>query len=225
MLGVYWPAVNRITIVLYALIILFLPFSPTISTILLFGLFSFWTRLPGVGTPVIGWWLLIFDTVDIFSILIAIHIGGFMGAIFSVIVNLSSAAIGKYTDWNMCTKDAIGQFIVCLIIPVIYQITNNIFSTIMWYSILRAFMFIPMRFVYSVGPFPKFVFELVAGTLLLTTVNGVYAGIFGSLFDTIIKEGVKFNWFLFLIVSVVIGIAWYYFKHLKVNQQKIYAQS
>ena len=213
MFSVQWRLVNFVTIVLYIVIILFLPFKSVTSTVFLFALVAFWSRLPGVGTPPPGEWLMLFDVVDIFSIIVAINISGLSGALFSIIINIGSRIVGSFPDWITIMKDAVAQFIVCFIIPYVYLIVGrNIIVTTIWYSILRLLVMLPMRFFYAKYPFPQAMVMIIGGGILLTFVNSFYAGLFGNFFDNLLKEGVKFNWLLFLFVTLVIGGTKVYFK-------------
>ncbi|MBU0758143.1 MAG: hypothetical protein KKF44_08800, partial [Nanoarchaeota archaeon] len=125
MIAIQWRMVNLVTIATYVFIILFLPFNQTTSSILLFGLIAFWSRLPGTGTPPPGEWLTMLDVVDIFSLIVAVNIGGIQGAVFSVVINLGSRVVGSFPDWTPILKDTLAQFIACLVIPFIYNITGQ----------------------------------------------------------------------------------------------------
>lgn len=216
MFAIQWKMVNFVTIILYIIIIISLPFSQTTSTLFLFALIAFWSRLPGVGTPPPGEWLMLLDVVDVFSMIIAINIGGLQGAVYSIVINIGSRLVGNFPGWIVVMKDAIAQFIVCLIIPYVHIITGrNILVTIIWYSILRLFVMLPMRFFYAKYPLPQALFMMTVGGIALGFVNSFYASLFGGFFDRLLQEGVKFSWTLFIFATLVIFGTKFYFTKVK----------
>jgi hypothetical protein len=216
MFAIQWKMVNFITIVTYVLMIIILPFNQTTSSILLFALIAFWSRLPGTGTPPPGEWLILLDVVDVFSMIVAINIGGLSGAIFSLVTNMGSRVVGSFPDWITVLKDVISQFVVCLIIPFIHVIFgSNILVTTVWYSVLRLLMAFPLRLLYAKYPLPQAIVSIIGGGILLMLINGFYAGLFGNFFDNLLKDGVKFNWVLFLFATLVIFGTKFYFTKFK----------
>lgn len=213
----YWPAIIVITIVLYVLTLVFLPFNSTYSTVFLFGLVSFWSRLPGVGMPSPLYILYLADFVDFFSLIVAVNLGGFYGGVFSVVLNLGSRACGVYPTWMGVAKDSIAQFVTCLIIPFVYiAVGQDIFLAMIWYSIIRLLMFFPLRILPVETSFPQFLVLMVASGSAVLAINAVYAKLFGNFFDGLLQKGVQFSWILFLIVTVVILSAKiYFFGHSK----------
>ena len=92
-----WPLVLITTGVLYVAIILSLPFSKVNATLFLFALIGFWSRLPGVGMPHPFFILYNMDFIDVFSIIIAVNLGGPTAALFSI-----SIGLGKKTSQPAC---------------------------------------------------------------------------------------------------------------------------
>jgi len=208
MIILYWPIVIIVTLVLYGLIIISLPFSGTNATVFLFTLIAFWSRLPGVGLPTPLYILYLADLVDFFSLIIAINIGGPAGALFTIFTNLVSRACGVYPTWLAVSKDAIAQAVVCLIIPFVHvMLGGDIFVSMIAYTILRALMFLPLRLLPVQTSFPQFLVMMASMLPIQIAINGVYAKLFGDFLDGLMKSGVKFNWILFLGATVVILVA------------------
>jgi hypothetical protein len=206
MIGLYWPLVIATTIVLYSLIIITLPFNQQTSTLFLFALISYWSRLPGVGIPSPFFILYLADVVDLFSMLIAIHVGGIQGAFFSLFGNMWSRAAGITPWWNGVIKDSIIMFCICLITPFLYAISGkDVFVTMMLFTIIRRIGFIILWFFY---PVPASIFEfavLWSGvTVASLLINGFYARYFGYFFDSLLANGVSFNWPLFIAATVIV---------------------
>jgi len=110
----FWPLIIGITIVLYILILITLPFSNAWTTIFLFTLISYWSRLPGCGIRTPFFALYLADVVDLFSMIIAINIGGFIAAVFSAFCNLASRIGGVTPPWNGVINLTIIQALVCI---------------------------------------------------------------------------------------------------------------
>ncbi len=209
MFAIFWPMVIFVTVFLYALLILFLPFSTAWATVMLYSIISFWSRLPGVGTPSPFYVLYLTDLVDFFSLIIAINIGGIPAAIFTLLINLVSRACGVFPYWMAVFEDAVAQAIVCLIIPFIHVATGgNILVSMIWYTVLRLIINIPLYIVLpDPTPFPQFIVEVFVVGAALVAINAFYAQLFGKFFDNLLQSGIEFNWLLFLFVTIIIFAA------------------
>ncbi len=181
----------------------------TNSTILLFTLIAFWSRLPGVGIRSPLYILYNSDLVDIFAMLIAINIGGFQAGIFQAVCNLASRATGVTPRWIGVGKDVVAQFVACMMIPFVHAITGDILQSIIIYGIIRWFMFIPLKFVDpQPRPWVDTIALLTANSLATIVINSFYAKLFGDFFNNLLKTGVRFNWILFLFATLIISIVW-----------------
>lgn len=210
MLAVIWPFVIGITMTLYSLVLLTFPFSTTTATVFLFLIIAFWSRLPGVGIPHPFFILYNADLVDVFSMIIAINIGGFQGAIFSVTANLLSRAVGVWPDWGAVISDCFSMAIVCFIIPFVHAATgSHILLTMTLFTLLRAIIWVPLDLIfYPIGPV-QYIIEWVISISSLIFINGIYAQFFGGFFTRLLEQGVQFNWILFFIVTAVILIVYF----------------
>jgi Sec-independent protein translocase protein TatA len=205
MLMLNWPIIITVTGISYLLMILFLPFNPLYATIILFGIIAFWSRLPGVGMYSPFYILYFLDFVDFFSLILAVHIGGFQAAIFSATINLGSRMVGVTPSWLGVFKDTIAQFLTCLIIPYIHVLTGgDIFISMIWYSVIRLLWFFPMRLLPVETSFPQFLSILVVGEGSLIIINGLYVKLFGGFLNRLLLSGATFSWVLFLFVTAVI---------------------
>jgi len=206
MLIINWPIVLVVTIALYLMIILTLPFG-TLSTSLLFLLISFWSRLPGVGMPI--HYLIIYatDLVDFFSLIIAVNIGGPAGAVFSLFANISSRVAGVFPTWKLTMEDAFGQVISCLLIPFIHKaLGGDIFLSMIIYSVIRIIVVLPINFYTAGMPLPQYAIEAGIAIASLIAVNSMYAKFLGGYFDSLLQRGVQFSWTLFFFATAVILI-------------------
>jgi hypothetical protein len=195
------------TVVLYAGILIALPFNPIYATIFLFTLMAFWSRLPGVGIIDPSYILYLTDFVDLFSLIVAINLGGFYGGLIALFGNIVPRFCGVYPMWYMVIEDAIGQFIVCMVIPLIHvAMGGDIFVSMIIYTILRIILILPVDFFLYPGSKVQWIIEIVVGMVGLFIINGFYAKSFGLFFDGLLAKGVQFSWPLFFFVTAIILI-------------------
>ena len=201
----YWPIIIVVTGVLYILIIVTLPFNPFYSTIYLFSLIAFWSRLPGVGTASPGHILYTSDLVDLFGLLLAINWGGFEAGMFTVFANFLSRISGIYPPWLVVMRDIIAHFLTCLLMPTVYNMLGqNLYMSMVAYQVIRTFWYFPMYLLPHLHTVTQFLFNLTmmtAGTLFF---NSMYIKLFGGFFDNLLAKGVQFSWLLFIFSTIVI---------------------
>jgi len=212
MMAIHWPQVIVVTTVLYALVLINLLFNPIASTVFLFAIISYWSRLPGVGIPSPFFILYFLDLVDILSLIIAINIGPWQGALFSVFGNFGSRMAGVFPKWWSVIRDGSFQFIICLFIPYVHQWTgSNIAISMMVYTMVRRFLFIPVYLIYQDIPIPDFIILWIGATSSQALINYFYAKYFGSFFNNLLQSGVNFNWPIFIFVTIAIITGKIYF--------------
>lgn len=207
MLSLNWPLVILTTVVLYILIILTLPFSTVYATVFLFTLIGFWSRMPGVGIVHPGLFLYMADLLDVFTIIIALNLGGPAGAVFALFTNMWSRLCGIFPTWLGVTKDSIAQAIVALIVPVIYGLTGgNLVYVAIWYTIIREIVFFFESLILPHNSWGEYIFNEVVILSSLIVINSLYMKLFGTFFDKLLEKGVVFSWVLFLFATVIILI-------------------
>ncbi len=221
MFAIFWPLAITITVVLYGLLLLFLPFSSTAATIMLYAIISFWSRLPGIGMPSPFYILYLTDLVDFFTLIIAVYVGPIPAAIFTFLVNMGSRACGVFPDWFAVFEDSTAQALVCFVIPFIFGLTGgNLVVTMVWYTVLRLIL---NTVIYLIIPDPyplvQYMIELPIAGAALVVINTAYAQLFGGYFGRLLEGGFRFNWLLFLMVTVVI----FYFRW-KMGKRKVKAK-
>lgn len=203
-----WPLVLITTVLLYAAILVVMPFSSTYATIFLFALIAFWSRMPGVGIPHPMYFLYNLDLIDVFCVVISINLGGPTGAIFAFTINMWSRACGVYPYWEGVTKDSIFQAILCFFLPLIYSLTGSLFIVTMFFTIGRSFLFLTLGMIVPHNNFITQLFKELQFLASLIIINGFYISIFGKYFDNLLEKGVVFNWPLFIFATVVILIGY-----------------
>ncbi|MFT4303629.1 MAG: hypothetical protein ACMXYG_03625 [Candidatus Woesearchaeota archaeon] len=201
---IHWPQVIVVTVTLYALIILSLPFNTVYATMFLFALIAYWSRLPGVGIPSPFFILYLADLVDLLAVIIAINVGPLEGALFSAFGNFGSRLAGVFPKWWSVNRDSMFQFVICLFIPWIHEWGGaDLEITMFWFTMIRRFMFIPVYMIYKDIPLPNFIILWCGATASSVLINIFYARYFGWFFDGIIQIGVEFNWMLFILATFI----------------------
>jgi hypothetical protein len=209
MLNIHWPQVFVVTIVLYVLIIITLPFNEIRATLYLFALIAYWSRIPAVGIDSPGSVTYALDIVDVLAFLISINVGGAEGAAFQAAVNFVSRFAGVVPRWETVVKDALTQSVSCLLIPFILpMLGNDLVKGMIWYTSIRWVLFIPLRFVEPTPrPWPVFIYKFISIQTSTVLVNAFYTKYFGWFFDSLLKNGMHFHWGLFLFTTLVIFLA------------------
>jgi hypothetical protein len=222
MLMLNWPLVLITTVVLYALIIITLPFNAVYATLFLFALIGFWSRLPGVGIPHPGLFLYMADLIDVFSIIIALNLGGFAAASFVTFGNLWSRACGVFPEWLGVMKDTVGQSITCFLMPVIYAfLGGNLVMVAIAYTIIREIFFLSFTVFLPTRSLVHQIMTEIGVLSSLIIINSLYMKLFGSFFDDLLGKGVTFSWPLFLFATAVILVLYITFfrksKNININ--------
>ncbi len=208
MLVLMWPLIILTTVVLYLLILITLPFNSVYATLFLFTLIGFWTRLPGVGAPHPFWILYNMDLIDVFSIIIAINLGGPTGAMFALFTNIWSRFCGVWPDWLPVMKDSIFQAILCLFMPIIYALTGSLLATTVAFTVGRSLLFITVGMFVPHRGIIEQIFAEIQFQATLLFINGMYVMFFGNFFSNLLEKGVQFSWILFLFATAVIVVAY-----------------
>lgn len=207
MISLNWPIVISTTIVLYVLIILTLPFNTIYATLLLFTLIGFWSRLPGVGIVHPGLFLYMADIIDVFTIIVAINLGGTAGAMFVIFGNLWSRLCGIFPPWSGVIKETIILSLVSFIVPALHSILNgNLVLVAIWFTIFREVGFLILSLAYPTTSWPEYIFNEAIILTSLIVVNSIYMKFFGTFFDDLMGKGVTFSWPLFFFATIVILI-------------------
>ena len=146
------------------------------------------------------------DVIDFFSVVIAINIGGIEGGLFSLFINLSTRFCGVFPEWISTIKDSFAQFISCLLLPAFLPFMGyNIEYGIILYTILRSIVYVIFRVIPDgQDPVTFWVTDIIGASAVLFTINIIYAKLFGQFFEALLRQGVSFNWWLFILVSMVI---------------------
>jgi len=186
--------------------LLSLPFNTQFATILLFTIIAYWSRLPGVGIPHPFFIIYSMDFVDFFTMLIAVNVGSFQGAIFTIFCNLASRASGTFPKWDAVLLDALFQSILCFICPIIFSITGNLLFTMLCFTVLRDVMYFLVWFIYPRWGFAYHIMLTIVAAVTIITINTFYTKLFGDFLFQLLEKGVKFNWILFLFTTIVILI-------------------
>jgi len=200
-----WPLIIVTTVVLYALTILVLPFSAIMATIMLFSLIAFWTNLPGFCIMEPVRFLYMLDFVDIFTVIIAIHLGPLEAVAFNFFWNMYPRLCGAFLTWIGTLKDAMVQSFIALFIPLIYAMSGgDIFITVVIFSAVRAPLYFLLSLLIPHRSIPEQIFQCVVAGASVLVINAFYAKFFGSFFEGLLKKGASFSWMLFFIATIVI---------------------
>jgi hypothetical protein len=205
MLTLNWPLVFTTTILLYLLTLVTLPFGGATASIFLFALIAYWSRLPGVGIYNPLTIIYQMDVVDIFSLLIALHIGPIQGVIFTLFANYASRAAGVFPEWPAVIKDGLAQSMACVIVGVFAPfLGGNIIAAAIIYTLLRELGFFLLWIVWPPWGLAKQVMIHISQGGVVLLINTFYATMLGDFMGGVLQKGVAFNWMLFFFATGVI---------------------
>lgn len=204
-INIQWPIIFVLTITLYILIVLSLPFSRNLPLIFLFAVIGIWSRLPGVGIHHPFYILYQADVIDIFMLIISIHISPFHAILFVWFCNISSRSAGVFPGWPGTFHDCIIMTVLALLAPLFYSISSqNILVVVAIYSVLRIVGFIIMGFIWPIRSISQLFIEEIGAGFAIFIINMFYAKMFGSFFENLLIKGAVFNWPLFLLVTIIV---------------------
>jgi hypothetical protein len=204
-----WPIVLLVTVGLYVLVLLTLPFSALYSTIFLLTLIAFWSRLPGVGIQHPFYILYQMDVIDIFMILIAVNVGPMQAIAFIWFCNMVSRSAGVYPDWAGVIQDCILLSITALAAPLLNMIVGgNLLAVVTIYSIFRPIGFFLFNFIWPRMSWPQRIMTSIIAGGELFLINAFYVKLFGNFFNDLLMGGMVFSWPLFIFATIVIFIVY-----------------
>ncbi len=208
---IFWSFVHAITLSLYGLVVLSLPFSAVAATVFLFAILAFWSRLPGVGIPLPFNFLYLADLADFFSMIVAINVSGPIGAVFSLFSNLVSRAVGVTPDWHLVINDAISQAILCLVIPYVHAATgSNFILSMTIYTIARILMMSVLNVIEGFRSIFEQLPKTAAVGFLQVMINNIYMVFLGGIMSSLLENEANFSWPLFFSVTAIIFFSWLY---------------
>jgi hypothetical protein len=205
MIIIVWPLVIATTAILYILTVLSLPFNALYATIFLFSLIAFWTKLPGycIGEPLPIIYSM--DLVDIFVIIIAAHVNIFYSALFALFWNIFPRLCGGYKPWAGISKDGISMAILAFFVPLMKVASGeNLLTVVLVFSIIRYPLLMSMNFIIPHMDWPTHIIRVTTAAVSVLFINVIYAKLFGSFFESLVKQGASFSWILFFAASAII---------------------
>jgi len=187
------------------MIIISLPFSRNMPLIFLFAIIGIWSRLPGVGIHHPFYILYQADVIDIFMLIISIHISPYHAILFVWFCNISSRSAGVFPGWPGTFHDCIIMTVLAVLAPIFYSLSSqNILTVVAIYSVLRIVGFIIMGFIWPIRSISQLFFEEIGAGFAIFIINMFYAKTFGGFLENLLIKGAVFNWTLFLLVTIIV---------------------
>jgi len=198
---VLWKPIKITSAIIYALILLLLPFSSFWATILLFALICFWSRIPCL----ISMFTKDLEVIDFFTVMLAIHVGGVFGGIFGAAIMLFSRIFGP-NEWYLYTiKDAIAILVGGLLSPLLFMMLGNPLYTMYCFTLIRYAVYLLLTVVLE----PEYLgLELglcFSGIFIAYFSNTIMMKFFEEPLSKMLAEGVSFDVTLFLFATSVVG--------------------
>jgi len=198
---ILWKPLKVVSIMIFLLVIVLLPFSQFWSVIVLFGLICLWSRVPSLASM----FTKDFDVVDFFVVMLAIHVGGFFGGVFGFIVMMFSRLFGPNEYFLYTLKDSLGIMIAGFLTPLFYSVTGSALVSLYAFTVVRWVIYLGLTTVLdpeymalelglcSLGTLTSYLYN----TFVMKTFEGALLGVFAG--------GVHFSLGLFIVATGVIG--------------------
>jgi hypothetical protein len=198
---VLWKPIKITSAIIYALILILLPFSSFWATILLFALICFWSRIPCL----VSVFTKDLECIDFFTVLLAIHVGGVFGGIFGAAIMLFSRIFGP-NEWYLYTiKDAIAILIGGLMTPLLFVLLDNPLYTMYCFTLIRYAVYLILTVMLE----PEYLgLELglcFSGIFVAYFSNTIMMTLFAEPLSKMLAEGVTFDITLFIFATSVVG--------------------
>jgi len=192
------------SIVIFAASLVLIPINQLYSTLILFGLIGLWTRIPTFFSD----FLKDLEQVDFLTIMIAIHIGGFIGGVFGMVVMLFSRIFAPL-EWPLYTlKDSICFLIGGMLVPAFYGFFGgNLLMTAYTFTAFRYLFYLFLTLFIESDAFFLEVGILAASAPIAFLVNTGAITLFAPLIEPILKRGIGFNIELIITVLIILSLA------------------
>jgi len=162
------------------------------------------------------------DTIDFFAVVIAIYLdtplSGIYAGLFSVFVMMFSRLFGPDEDVTLTITESVTFFIISVFVPYIYLITDNLFYTLITFTILRYIIDQIIVTIFFRHLFWYGVFYFIIGPPIAYIMNKIMVLVFGQFFKTVFETGLRFNFPLFIFASLLTVAAHYIPEYMKKNE-------
>ena len=212
---ILWKPLYYTSIVMFVLSLVLMPISMQWSIITILALITLWSRIPGIVHFVFNKLAM----TDLFALIVAVHAGWFIGALFGVFGIMFARIFGPYEWFPYTLRASISVFVAAASVPLILSITGGL-------NVVTLFLFeIVAYIVYYLLVIMFWREELMLEIALLPAVilfdfalNAIIINRFGDAFTDLMANGFSSGW-PFLIFSAVIM----FFVFLSRNAEKIAA--
>jgi len=212
---ILWKPLYYTSIVMFVISLLLIPVSIQWSIITILALITLWSRIPGFVHFVFNKLAM----TDLFALIVAVHAGWLIGALFGVFGIMFARIFGPYEWFPYTLRASISVFVAAASVPLILSITGGlnvvalylfeIVAYIVYY--LLVIMFWGEELMLEIALLPLvFFFDFVLNAIIINR--------FGDAFTDLMANGFSSGW-PFLIFAAVIM----FFVFLSRNAEKIAA--
>ncbi|MFC1454521.1 hypothetical protein ACFLQI_00325 [Candidatus Undinarchaeota archaeon] len=202
-----WNLLFWMSISVFALIFISLPFSPFASTIFSFLLLSMWSRIPCH----IGYYTKDMEIIDFFAVVIGVNIGLLWGGMWGFAVMWFTSVYGKCEAPLHTMASSLGMLAGGLVAPFAYAYFNNSLLLAM-YTFTVARYVVGYAVVFTIGQAIAFeeIKALVPCLIIAYITNTIYVLLFGDYFTTkLLVRGMQIDWTLVLFMGCVLAVLTY----------------
>lgn len=200
--AVFWKPLYRASAIMFALSLMLLPVSRTMSMIVLFSIICLWSRIiPMVFPPARE-----IDVIDFFVLIIAVNIGGLVGALFGAFNMLFSRFFSQSENIHYTLKDTLAYFLGAFLLPVVYGISGSLLTAIFFFVAFRYAVRMAVTFLFDRECLGEEIGSILVGVPLAALFNTFLVKFFGPVTTRLIEGGIGFSFEIFALAAALLGI-------------------
>ncbi|MFH1786489.1 MAG: hypothetical protein ABH829_02495 [archaeon] len=199
-----WDLLFWMSVSVFALIFITLPFNPFVSTLFSFLLLCMWSRIPCH----IGYYTKDMEIIDFFAVVIGVNIGFIWGGLWGFAVMWLTAVYGKCEAPLHTLASSMGMFAGGIVAPFAYVYFGNNLLLAM-YSFTVARYIVGYATVFTIGQAIAFeeLKALVPCLVIAYATNTFYVLLFGDYFtEKLLLTGIHIDWALVLFMGCILAV-------------------
>lgn len=199
---VLWKPLYFVSIGMFVLSLVLLPFSSKWSIVTILALVTLWSRVPGFVS-------FIFNKLalnDLFAFIVGASMGGKTGAIFGVFGILGARIFGPNEWWPYSLRASVAVFFAGLVTPLIVKFTGGITVTALyWFEAVLYFVYYLQVVLWWREEIGLEVAILPAVIFFDFFLNAAFVKMFGNTVSNMMTHGLSSGWPFIVFSGIILG--------------------
>lgn len=203
--SIRWTELYYASFAIFGLILFSAVFEPFWAAILSFVLVCLWSRVPCMMSD----YAKDLEVVDFFTVLVAVNLGGQVGAFFGAGNLWFSRLFGKIEHPIYTFNDSVAFAVSGLLTPWVYGYWHgNLLLTMYTFTAIRYIVYFLVALITSGEMIVYEVQLLLMGIFVAYMSNTALVYLFGDYVTRLFTKGLGLDWGLFGFIIVVLGLAY-----------------